>query len=417
MASQKQGHAYEFGGPIGAAFLVVILPLLVLGITWLSMTTDWKITLPQEPLPSISDLWNLDALKLVCVWNLLQALFYLSPFGKTALGLPLKDGSRLAYNMNGLPAFLLSCVGLAVCYHKNLLPLTFVYDRFIQLAFASWFFSLVLSIYLFTTAIAKGTGYSQPGNSGNVIYDFFMGRELNPRIGNLDLKVFFEMRPGLIGWIMINFCMAVKQYEKHGSVTTSMLLVCFFEFWYILDALWFEEAILSTMDVIHEGFGFMLAFGDIVWVPFLYSLQARYLVDHPVDLPLWAIAGILILQTAGYIIFRRSNSTKNEFRRDPNSPASKRLETLTTDNGKKLIISGWWGMCRHPNYLGDLMMALAWCLPCGFGSILPYYYIIYFTILLIHREGRDSENCQHKHGKGWDKYCKIVKYRIFPGIY
>ena len=39
---------------------------------------------------------------------------------------------------------------------------------------------------------------------------------------------------------------------------------------------------LSTMDIIEEGFGFMLAFGDISWVPIMYSLQARYLVDHPV---------------------------------------------------------------------------------------------------------------------------------------
>lgn len=51
------------------------------------------------------------------------------------------------------------------------------------------------------------------------------------------------------------------------------------------------------MDINFEGFGFMLAFGDIVWVPFLYSLQARYLVDHPVDLPLWATIGILVLQS------------------------------------------------------------------------------------------------------------------------
>lgn len=36
---------------------------------------------------------------------------------------------------------------------------------------------------------------------GNVIYDFFMGREQNPRIGYFDIKVFFELRPGLIGWV------------------------------------------------------------------------------------------------------------------------------------------------------------------------------------------------------------------------
>lgn len=36
---------------------------------------------------------------------------------------------------------------------------------------------------------------------GHLLYDFFKGRELNPRIGNFDLKFFCEMRPGLIGWV------------------------------------------------------------------------------------------------------------------------------------------------------------------------------------------------------------------------
>ena len=50
---------------------------------------------------------------------------------------------------------------------------------------------------------------------------------------------------------------------------------------YVLDALWCERAILTTMDITSDGFGFMLAFGDLAWVPFTYTLQARYLVDHP----------------------------------------------------------------------------------------------------------------------------------------
>ena len=37
--------------------------------------------------------------------------------------------------------------------------------------------------------------------TGNVIYDFFMGHQLNPRWGKFDFKFFFEVRPGLIGWV------------------------------------------------------------------------------------------------------------------------------------------------------------------------------------------------------------------------
>lgn len=41
------------------------------------------------------------------------------------------------------------------------------------------------------------------------------------------------------------------------------------------------------------------------------------------------------------------------------------LKTIPTATGKSLLVSGWWGVVRHPNYLGDLLMALAWSLPCG----------------------------------------------------
>lgn len=57
-----------------------------------------------------------------------------------------------------------------------------------------------------------------------------------------------------------------------------------------------QEAILTTMDLMHDGFGFMLAFGDLVWVPFTYTMQAYYLVSHPNPLSLPALAAIIILK-------------------------------------------------------------------------------------------------------------------------
>lgn len=42
-----------------------------------------------------------------------------------------------------------------------------------------------------------------------------------------------------------------------------------------------EKAILTTMDITTDGFGFMLAFGDLAWVPFTFTSCARYLVDYP----------------------------------------------------------------------------------------------------------------------------------------
>ena len=66
-----------------------------------------------------------------------------------------------------------------------------------------------------------------------------------------------------------------------GHVTLALWLVTIFQAIYIVDAIWMEPAILTTMDIIHDGFGYMLVFGNLAWLPFVYSTQARYLVDFP----------------------------------------------------------------------------------------------------------------------------------------
>jgi 7-dehydrocholesterol reductase len=58
------------------------------------------------------------------------------------------------------------------------------------------------------------------------MYDLFMGIEQNPRFGDwFDFKLFFNGRPGIVAWSVINFSMAAKQYELYGEVTNSMVLV------------------------------------------------------------------------------------------------------------------------------------------------------------------------------------------------
>ena len=80
-------------------------------------------------------------------------------------------------------------------------------------------------------------------------------------------------------------------------------------------------------------------------------------------------------------------------------------------------MSGFWGLARHVNYLGDWVMALAWSLACGFGALLPYFYPIWFAFLLVTRERRDDRWCARKYGADWEAYCERVPWRILPRIY
>lgn len=72
---------------------------------------------------------------------------------------------------------------------------------------------------------------------------FFLGRPLNPTLPGLpkwDIKTFNEVRPGLIGWVLLNVSCACEQYVRIGRLTDSMVLVLIFETYYVVDSLWNE---------------------------------------------------------------------------------------------------------------------------------------------------------------------------------
>uniref|UniRef100_A0A3Q2ECN1 Delta(14)-sterol reductase TM7SF2 n=1 Tax=Cyprinodon variegatus TaxID=28743 RepID=A0A3Q2ECN1_CYPVA len=412
----------EFGGTLGAVCIPVFLPLTVLFLIGVSQSPEASVFQWPPKLPSTDQLWDPLAPMLLLGWIGLHALLYFMPFGKSSICLLTSLPRSTAFNLvcfppRGFHSLCVSAVLLMVLLGLRA-PLGFLFELLVPLAVSAIAVSFLFSIYLYVRSfLVPSHALALGGDTGNPLYDFFIGRELNPRIGNFDLKYFCELRPGLIGWVVINLGMLMKEVELRGSPSLSMILVNCFQLLYVADALWNEEAVLTTMDIVHDGFGFMLVFGDLAWVPFTYSLQASFLVVHPQTLSLLKAAVIVALNGVGYYIFRKSNSQKNQFRRDPTHPSVSGLETIATATGKRLLVSGWWGLVRHPNYLGDLLMALAWSLPCGFSHLLPYFYVIYFTILLIHREARDERQCKAKYGLAWDTYCRRVPYRIFPYIY
>ncbi|XP_077901758.1 delta(14)-sterol reductase TM7SF2 isoform X4 [Ictidomys tridecemlineatus] len=412
----------------GAAGLLLLLPATMFHLLLVARSGPARLLGPPPYLPGLEVLWSPRALLLLLTWLGLQAALYLLPARKVAEGQELKDKSRLCYPINGawrigpctglgFQALVLTAllVGLGMSIG---LPLGALPEMLLPLAFAATITTFIFSFLLYMKAqVAPASALAPGGNSGNLIYDFFLGRELNPRICSFDFKYFCELRPGLIGWVFINLALLVQEAEQRGSPSLAMWLVNGFQLLYVGDALWHEEAILTTMDITHDGFGFMLAFGDLAWVPFTYSLQAQFLLYHPQPLGLPMAAVICLINAIGYYIFRGANSQKNTFRKNPSDPSVSGLETIPTATGRQLLVSGWWGMVRHPNYLGDLIMALAWSLPCGVSHLLPYFYVLYFTALLVHREARDERQCLQKYGRAWQEYCRRVPYRILPYIY
>ncbi len=413
----------EFGGVPGNLAMILGLPVFTAYLFFAVRFNDARL-LPapdadwQGFFAALRPSWR--ATWIYLVWLALQALLQRYAPGREVLGSELPDGSRLPYRMNGLFSLLATLVLVAGLHGSGLFSIGSLYEEFGALLSVMTLFSFAFSLFLYF----YGKKHGQARNlSGSVIHDFWMGTGHNPRVPpgpkGFDLKLFCEARPGLIFWVLLNSSFAYVQYERYGFVSTSMLLVWLFQMLYIVDYFWNEAAILTTMDIKHENFGYMLAFGDLVWVPMTYSLQAHYLIDRVHSLSWWAAGLIVALNMLGLYIFRAVNRQKDRFRKAPEETRiwGKPAEYLQTEQGGKLLLSGFWGWSRHFNYVGDILMALSWSLPCLFDSLLPYFYPIYFAALLIHRERRDHHFCSTKYGADWDRYCEKVKWRIIPGVY
>lgn len=138
-------------------------------------------------------------------WAILILLLFLLP-GKTVYGTPVNEkGDRLKYKINGFTSFILilTVIGIAVLM-KGFKVMDFFYDHYIGLLFVAYVYSVLQCTFLYIWSFYGNRQLAKGGNTGYHVYDFWMGRELNPRIGSFDFKQFNELRPGMILWAVLD---------------------------------------------------------------------------------------------------------------------------------------------------------------------------------------------------------------------
>ncbi|KAF2069838.1 hypothetical protein CYY_008843 [Polysphondylium violaceum] len=331
--------------------------------------------------------------------------------GRNVQGQPLinNPSKRLTYKCNGLSLFFCLCFFFFFgSYGMNWFEPTLVYDHFGPIFTTVNLFATLLTVILFFTGLASGRGKRH----GNLIHDLFLGVELNPRFAGLDLK-FFSLRPALMGWVMVNFSLAAQEFKVYGSLSTGMILYQIFTFIYAFDYFFFEEYMLSTWDIIAENWGWMLIWGDYVWITFAFAVQPWFLIYNRVHLSAIQMSVISIIFAIGFYVFRVGNAQKHQFKTNPKALIwGKKPVTI----GGKILVSGFWGILRKPNYLGDWIVAFSFSFPCLFNTPLVYLYPIYLVILNSHRQYRDHQKCSAKYGELWKEYCRRVPYVVLPGI-
>jgi len=135
--------------------------------------------------------------------------------------------------------------------------------------------------------------------------------------------------------------------------------------------------------------------------------------------PLWllVLAGLVFL--AGWSLARGANMQKYLFKTRPAAVFLGRIAPRTVAaDGKEVLVSGFWGLARHINYLGEILMAVGLTLALGYpASPWPWLYPLYYVALLVPRQHFDDARCAAKYGALWAEYQRQVPWRIIPRVY
>lgn len=370
---------------------------------------------------------SLAAVQIIAVFALLEAVLLVVIPGKKHLGPVTPAGNRPAYKLNGVAAWLVTHAILYVAaYQLHWFSPGLVYDRFGEILTTLTLASLAFCVFLYF----KGSYFpssTDAGRSGNVIWDFYWGVELHPTVLGYSLKQYINCRLGIMGWSVLIVAFLAKQHEATGHVSTSMLVSVLIQLAYIVKFFYWESGYFGSLDIMHDRFGYYICWGVLAWIPAVYALVAFYLVSHPVELSTPYAAFCLILGFgsiwANYDAdaqrqrVRETNGECTVWGRKPELIAARYRTSDGEERQNLLLASGWWGLARHFHYVPEVTLSLAWTLPVGFTHALPYFYIVFLSILLFDRSGRDELRCAKKYGEDWVRYRARVRSRIIPLVY
>ncbi|KAK0585904.1 hypothetical protein LWI29_036049 [Acer saccharum] len=347
---------------------------------------------------------SLDSVAILVTFFTYLAIFGSILPGKVVQGVVLRNGTRLHYQCNGLLSLLLLVGLLGVRARMNFISPAVISHRGLELLSTTFIFSVLVTLVLY---VAGSRSHNQGSSlkahiTRNLIHDWF-----------------FFVRAGMMGWLLINLSILAKSVLD-GLLSRSMILYQTFSALYILNYFAYEEYMTSTWDIIAERLGFMVGG---------FCVTSWWLLRNKVELTTAAVIANCIVFLIGYLVFRGANKQKHMFKMNPKALIWGKPPKVI---GGKLLASGYcsstafyhlnesvnFSICDwHCYYLGDLLLALSFSLPCGISSPIPYFYPIYLLILLIWRERRDEARCAEKYRELWAEYCRLVPWRILPYFY
>lgn len=180
-------------------------------------TTDDALSMIWRYLPQAS--WT--ASLAYASWLAFQALLYYALPGKTSFGQRTPGGCRHRYEINGAMAWAITHLLFAVAVVQGWLDPAWIAKNWAGLFVAANVYGYLLAVFVFVkgryaptnvedrkfsgeSSFPRRSDASAHACLGSWAYDFWMGLELNPRIGShFDVKLFHNGRPGIVAWTLM----------------------------------------------------------------------------------------------------------------------------------------------------------------------------------------------------------------------
>jgi protein-S-isoprenylcysteine O-methyltransferase Ste14 len=320
-------------------------------------------------------------------------------------------GALLQYRLNGWIVLIIAIVLWLFLGSLGWAPYDWLYSiRWYSLA-GAFVFGLLFSL-------AVVLPYPSTGRSW--LADLYFGRQENPQTKNkkIDAKVWLYM----IGAVMLELhvlSFMAHHYIRFGQFSSGILLCGIMLSYFVWDYMTFEKVHLYTYDFFAERVGIKLGWGCLTFYPYFYAIVLWATVDLPVRvMPAWQLIGFALVFLSGWMLARGANMQKYYFKTHPEKSFLGITPETISDGNHTLLVNGFWGVSRHVNYLGEILMATGIALSVGYPGVLwVWLYPLYYIGLLLPRQMDDDKRCADKYGDLWKEYTKKVKYRIIPYWY
>ena len=347
---------------------------------------------------------------------IMTAVFLLNAFlpGRHVKGYITRPGSdlKMSYHLNGIFVFIIVLAIWVLLGVIGAVPFDYLYNyRWHSLAGACLLgisFSLLMVL-------------TRPPLRISFAADLFLGRIRNLQVmnGRVDIKMWLYLAGATMLELNVLSFTAHHIISYGNAASPGIVLSAILLTYFVVDYLIFEEVHLYTYDLFAEKIGFKLGWGCIVFYPYFYPIALWATVDRPdPGTPVLLLVLYILLFFCGWILARGANMQKFFFKRDPQRPFFGIVPDYIDGGNKKLLVNGFWGLSRHINYLGEILMATGIILCTGYPELIwPWLYPLYYVILLFTRQVDDDRRCSAKYGTLWDEYKKRVPRRIIPCIW